>query len=130
MSGAMTVWAILMAVVIFCLEARIGGADTMGGIAVAATILFGAFLGWRRRVAAVLVAPFVSWLWAWFPLWIAAMIHDGFFGGIAIGFFLITIGWFGIGLTEVAVLGIVALAVRAVRGGGDGDVIVFGPQDN
>jgi hypothetical protein len=123
----MTVWAILMAVVIFCLEARVGGADTMGSIGVVATVLFGGLLGWRRRVAAVFVAPFVSWLWAWFPLWIAAMIHDGFFGGVAIGFFLITIGWFGIGLAEVAVLGIVALAVRAIRGGGDGDVVIFGP---
>lgn len=123
----MTAWAILMAVVIFCLEARVGHADTVGGIGLVVSILFGALLGWRRRVAAVFVAPFVSWLWAWFPLWIAAMIHDGFFGGLAIGFFLVTVGWLGIGLLEAAVVGIAAVAVRAIRGGGDDEVVVFGP---
>jgi hypothetical protein len=117
-----------MAVVIFCLEARVGSAHTVGLVGLVVTALFGALLGWRRRVAAVFVAPFVSWLWAWFPLWIAAMIHDGFFGGIAIGFFLVTIGWLGIGLAEVAVLGFFAFIVRALRGGGDSDVIVFGPD--
>lgn len=127
-SGAMTLWAIVMAVVIFCLEARVGAPDTVGGIGFAATVLFGAVLGWRRRVAAVLVAPFVSWLWAWFPLWVAAIVHDGFFGGVAIGFFLVTVGWFGIGLVEVALLGAVALAVRAVRGDGGSDTIIFGPD--
>ena len=126
-SGAMTAWAILMAVVIFCLEARVGRADVMGWIGVGASALFGALLGWRRRVAAVFIAPFVSWLWAWFPLWIAAMLHDGFFGGLAIGFFLVTVGWIGIGLLEAAVVGIVALVVRSLRGGGDGDVVIFGP---
>ena len=126
-SGAMTLWAIVMAVVIFCLEARVGPSDTVGAIGLATSILFGAILGWRRRVAAVFVAPFVSWLWAWFPLWIAAMVHDGFFGGLAIGFFLVTVGWLGIGLLEAAVLGIVAVVVRALRGGGDDDVVIFGP---
>ena len=126
-SGAMTAWAILMAVVIFCLEARVGRADVMGWIGFGASALFGAMLGWRRRVAAVFVAPFVSWLWAWFPLWIAAMIHDGFFGGLAIGFFLVTVGWIGIGLLEAAVVGIVALVVRSLHGRGDDDVVVFGP---
>lgn len=124
----MTVWAILMAVVITCLEARVGSANTMGGLGVAATAAFGAILGWRRRVAAVFVAPFVSWLWAWIPLWAAAMVHDGFFGGLAIGFFLVTIGWIGIGLVEVVLLGAVALVVRGLRGGG-GDVVVYGPGE-
>lgn len=124
----MTAWAILMAVVISCLEARVGRADTVGGLGLVISIGFGALLGWRRRVAAVFVAPFVSWLWAWFPLWIAAMIHDGFFGGLAIGFFLVTVGWIGIGLLEVAVVGIVALVVRALRGRGDDDVVIFGPH--
>lgn len=123
----MTLWAIVMAVVIFCLEARVGRSDTVGAIGLLASIFFGAILGWRRRAAAVFVAPFVSWLWAWFPLWIAAMIHDGFFGGLAIGFFLVTVGWIGIGLTEVAVVGVVAVGVRALRGGGGDDAVVFGP---
>ena len=127
-SGAMTLWALAMAVVIFCLEARVGAADAVGVCGLAVTILFGALLGWRRRVAAVLIAPFVSWLWAWLPLWIAAMIHDGFFGGLAIGFFLITVGWIGIGAIEVAVLGIVAVIVRSLRGTGESDVVVFGPD--
>ncbi len=124
----MTLWAIVMAVVIFCLEARVGAAHTLGRVGLVVTARFGARIGGRRRVAAVFVAPFVSWLWAWFPLWIAAMIHDGFFGGIAIGFFLVTIGWLGIGLAEVAVLGFFAFIVRALRGRGDSDVIVFGPD--
>ena len=124
----MTLWALVMAVVFFCLEARIGHANTVAAIGFFASMLFGAVLGWRRRVAAVFVAPFVSWLWAWFPLWVAAMIHDGFFGGLAIGFFLVTVGWFGIGLIEAAVVGVVALLVRALRGGDDDDVIVFGPE--
>ena len=124
----MTLWALAMAVVIFCLEARVGSPDTLGVVGVGVTVLFGALLGWRRRVAAVFVAPFVSWLWAWFPLWVAAMIHDGFLGGLAIGFFLVTVGWFGIGLLEVAVLGLVALGVRAVRGEGPSDTIIFGPD--
>lgn len=128
MSVAMTLWAIVMAIVIFCLEARVGRADIVGWIGVATSIIFGAILGWRRRVAAVLVAPFVSWLWAWFPLWLAAMIHDGFFGGLAIGFFLVTVGWIGIGLLEAVMVGIVALAVRSLRGGNDGDIVIFGPD--
>lgn len=127
-SVAMTLWAIVMAIVIFCLEARVGRADIVGWIGVATSIIFGAILGWRRRVAAVLVAPFVSWLWAWFPLWLAAMIHDGFFGGLAIGFFLVTVGWIGIGLLEAVMVGIVALAVRSLRGGNDGDIVIFGPD--
>ena len=127
-SLAMTLWAISMAVVIFCLEARVGPASLVGGIGVAVTVFFGAVLGWRRRVAAVLVAPFVSWLWAWFALWIAAMIHDGFFGGLAIGFFLITVGWIGIGLIEAALLGVVALAVRFLRGKRDDNVVIVGPH--
>ena len=127
-SGAMTLWAIVMAIVIFCLEARVGRADIVGWIGVATSIIFGAILGWRHRVAAVLVAPFVSWLWAWLPLWIAAMIHDGFFGGLAIGFFLVTVGWIGVGLLEVVMVGVVALAVRSLRGGSDGDIVIFGPD--
>ncbi len=123
----MTIWAITMAGVLFCLEARVGAPHTVLGVGVGLSIVLGAMLGWRRRVAAVFVAPFVSWLWAWVPLWIAAMIHDGFFGGLAIGFFLVTAGWLGIGLLEVATLGLVALAVRALRGGGE-DSIIFGPE--
>ena len=127
-SGAMTLWAIVMAIVIFCLESRVGRADIVGWIGVATSMIFGAILGWRHRVAAVLVAPFVSWLWAWLPLWIAAMIHDGFFGGLAIGFFLVTVGWIGVGLLEVVMVGVVALAVRSLRGGSDGDIVIFGPD--
>ena len=123
----MTIWAITMAGVLFCLEARVGAPKTVLAVGVGLSVLLGVILGWLRRVAAVFVAPFVSWLWAWVPLWIAAMIHDGFFGGLAIGFFLVTAGWLGIGLLEVAMLGLVALAVRALRGGGE-DTIIFGPE--
>ncbi len=127
-SGAMTVWAILTAAVLFCLEARVGRASVVGGLGVVITVLFGALLGWRRRVPAVFVAPFVSWLWAWLPLWIAAVVEHGVLGGLAIGFFLLTLGWVGIGLIEVVILGVVALLVRSLRGPNEHDIVVFGPD--
>jgi hypothetical protein len=98
---------------------------------VIATVLLGVYLGWRRRGAAVFIAPMVSWLFAWLPLWIAAMIHNGFFKGFFVGLFLITIGWIGIGLLEFFGLGAVTFLVRLLRGPSSSsgpDVKIFGPD--
>jgi hypothetical protein len=101
----MMLWASVMAVVIFVREASNGPHTGDIWVGVIATVLFGVYLGWRRRGAAVFIAPVVSWLFAWLPLWVAAMIHDGFFKGLFVGLFLVTIGWIGIGLVEFFGLG-------------------------
>jgi hypothetical protein len=72
----------------------------------------------------------VSWSVAWIPLWIAAMIRDGFFKGLAVGLFWVTVGWVLIGGLEFATLFIVGSIFRLLRGSSgrrDGDVIVYGP---
>ena len=127
----MILWAIVIAVVLFLAEARIGSRSTETWIGAGVTALFGIYLGWRRRSAAVFVAPMVSWLFAWFPLWIAAMIQDGFIKGLFKGLFLITIGWIAIGGIEFLWLGAVAFFVRILRGSGGRrgpDVVIFGPN--
>jgi hypothetical protein len=127
----MMLWATVMAVVIFLSEANWGSRTSVVWTGVIATVLLGIYLGWRRRGAAVFIAPMVSWLFAWLPLWIAAMIREGFFKGIFVGLFLITIGWIGIGFLEFFGLGIVTFLVRLFRGPsptGGPDVIIFGPD--
>jgi hypothetical protein len=132
-SAAMLVWSIVMTVVLATWEispAQDGRVVLWGLLA---TAVFGLYLGWRRRAAAVFVAPLVSWSFAWLPLWISAMIRHGFIKGIFVGLFLITVGWIVIGTLEFLSLGAVTMLVRAARGRGpqaDGDgVIIFGPND-
>lgn len=132
-SVAMVAWAVVMTVVVAAWEISPSddGRAVLGGVA--ATVLFGVYLGWRRHAAAVFVAPLVSWSFAWLPLWISAMVRHGFLKGIFVGLFLITVGWIVIGTLEFVSLGAVTLMVRRVRGrgphtGGDG-VIIFGPGD-
>jgi hypothetical protein len=130
---SMMLWATAMAAVLFLVESRLANrADTVWA-GIGATALFGVYLGWRRRAAAVFVAPFVSWLFAWFPLWVAAMIHDGALRGLFWGLFLVTVGWILIGFVEFAWLGAVAFFVRSLRGPsgrGDAKVVIFGPDDH
>jgi hypothetical protein len=132
-SAAMVVWSLAMTVVLAAWEISPASEGRAALWGVAATAVFGAYLGWRRRGAAVFVAPLVSWSFAWLPLWIAAMVRHGFFKGLFVGLFLITVGWLVIGTLEFLSLGAVTLLVRAIRGGGpgsgDGDVIIFGPDD-
>ena len=67
---------------------------------------------------------------AWFPLWIAAMMRDGFFKGLAVGLFWVTIGWVLIGGLEFATLFIVGSSSGCCAGSSgprDRDVIVYGP---
>ncbi len=126
----MIIWSIVMAVVIFMVEASHGGHHEALWIGFGATALFGVYLGLRRRVAASFVAPLVSWMVAWFPLWIAAMIRDGFWKGLVVGLFWVTIGWVVIGGLEFVTLFIVGSVLRLFRGSSgsrDRGVIVYGP---
>lgn len=132
-SAAMVLWSLAMVVVLCAWELSPAheGRSYLWGLVV--TVLFGAYLGWRRRGAAVFVAPFVSWAFAWFPLWISAMIRHGFIKGILIGLFLVTVGWVLIGTLEFLGVGAITLLVRGLRGGGpragDREVIIFGPNE-
>jgi hypothetical protein len=131
-TSAMMLWASVMAVVLFLLQAHVSSRSGVLWVGIGATALFGIYLGWRRRTAAVFIAPLVSWLFAWLPLWVASMIHDGVFRGFFWGLFAITIGWIGIGLTEFFWLGAVAFLVRLFRGPPDRsepDVVIFGPDE-
>ena len=120
-----------MAVVLFMLEAGVGSRVSTVWVGVAVTAVLGLYLGWQRRVAAVLVAPLVSWLFAWFPLVVAAMIHDGVGRGLFAGLFLVTIGWIGIALVEMLGLAAVVFVVRLVHAGprrSEPDVVIYGPE--
>ena len=129
----MIVWSLIMAVILVIWEVSPAddGRAVLSGLL--ATVLFGVYLGWRRRGAAVFVAPMVSWGFAWVPLWIAAMIRHGFLKGLFVGLFLVTVGWIVIGTMEFVSLGAVTFLVRSARGGGprtnDDEVIIFGPND-
>lgn len=128
----MVLWASAITVILFMVEARLGSRGGALGVGFGLTAFFGIYLGWRRRSAAVFVAPIVSWLFAWFPLIIAAMVRHGFLRGLFDGLFLVTIGWIAIGFIEFAWLGVVAFFVRMLRGPGRSsgpDVVIFGPDD-
>ncbi len=123
----MVVWAIAMTVILFMGIASPSASVTISGFAV--TALLGVYLGWRRRLGAVLVAPFVSWLFAWFPMEIASMIHFGILKGFLLGLLIITFGWIAIGFVEFAWLAMVALLVRSVRGSPrDEPVVIIDPD--
>src|ERR1035438_1562590 len=129
-TSPMIVWSVLMAVVIFMVEASHGAHHDALWVGFGATVLFGVYLRLRRRVAAAFVAPFVSWMVAWIPLWIAAMVRDGFLKGLVVGLFWVTFGWVLIGALEFATLFIVGSFMRLLRGSSgprDRDVIVYGP---
>ena len=132
-TAPMIIWAIVMAVVIFMVEASHGAHHDALWVGFGATALFALYLGLRRRVAASFIAPLVSWTVAWVPLWIAAMVRDGFLKGLIVGFFWITIGWVLIGGLEFATLFIVGSFMRLLRGSSgprERDVIVYGPGDD
>src|SRR5580693_5614662 len=99
-TATMILWAIVMAVVIFMIEASHGAHHDAFWVGFGATAAFGLYLGLRRRIAAAFVAPMVSWSFAWIPLWIAAMVRDGFWKGLVVGLFWVTIGWIMIGGLE------------------------------
>lgn len=131
-SEATFVWSLVMAVVLVAWEVSpaTDGRDVVAGVLV--TVVFGAYLGWRRRWPYVFVAPMVGAVVAWVPWWIAAIIRHGVVKGIFVGFVLDTVGGVLVGTAEFLCLAGVSMAVRAMRGGrgrGDDRVVVFGPDD-
>ena len=127
-SKPMMLWALAMTVVmVYEVVAPSPRVTTIGFVL---TALLGVWLGWHRRVGAVLAAPLVSWLFAWFPLMIASMVHVGILKGFFTGLLLVTVGWVGIGFVEFVWLGMVTLVVRALRGrGSDPEVVIFDPDE-
>src|SRR5579863_2454182 len=115
-TAPMIIWSIVMTVVIFMVEANHGAHYGALWIGFGATALFGIYLGLRRRVAAAFVAPFVSWMFAWAPLWVAAMVRDGFLEGLAVGLIWVTIGWILIGGLEFVILVALGSFMRLLRG--------------
>jgi hypothetical protein len=122
----------VMALCLFCFEANIDRTGISLDVAFAVTALLGIFLGWQRRGGTVFFAPIVSWFFAWPPLWLAAMIHEGFLKGFFKGLFLITFGWIAIGGAEFIVLLVTSTIVRLLRGkkrDSAAEVVIFGPDD-
>jgi len=131
-SRPVALWAMLMAVALFCFEANIGDRGTSSNAGLLITVLLGIYLGWQRSGGAVFFAPIASWFFAWPALWLATMIHEGFIKGLFKGLFLITIGWFIIGGAQFIVLFTSSSIVRLLRGGRNNsgpDVVIFGPDD-
>jgi hypothetical protein len=131
-SRPVALWAMLMAVALFCFEANIGDRGTSRNAGLLITVLLGFYLGWQRRGGAVFFAPIASWFFAWPPLWLATMIHEGFVKGLFKGLFLITFGWFIIGGAQFIVLFTSSSIVRLLRGGRNNsgpEVVIFGPDD-
>jgi hypothetical protein len=122
-STPVVLWAIAMTVVLFMEIVNPSAFVTVSGFAL--TALLGGFLGWRRRMGTVVVAPFVSWMFAWFPMEIASMIHFGILKGFLLGLLIITFGWIAIGFVELAWLGMVAMLVRSIHGHSPEDRVVI-----
>lgn len=124
-SALTVVWAVAMTVVQVVGIVTPSTGNTVTGFVLCAAL--GAIYGWRRRVGATFFAPLVNWAVAWFPLWVASMVHFGFWKGFFYGLGIITIGWIPIGFLEFAVVGIVAFVFRA-RHTGDASVVIIDPS--
>jgi len=127
-----TLWAMVMAACLFCFEANIGNRGTFVDVALLVTVLLGIYLGWQRRGGTVFFAPIASWFFAWPPLWLATMIHEGFFKGLFKGLFFITFGWIIIGGAEFIVLLTTSSIIRLLRGkrgNEESEIVVFGPDE-
>lgn len=128
-SGPLVLWAIAMAVVLVVGVVAPSTGDVLSGLA--ASALLGAYLGAKRRMGTVLIAPVVSWLFAALPLVVASMVHSGFFKGFFLGVLYVTVGWIGVAFSEILVVGFVALAVRVLSGGRrDRPVVYIAPDDH
>lgn len=126
-STPVVLWAIAMTVVLFMEVVNSSALLTVSGFVITAAL--GALLGWRRRVGTVIAAPFVGWLFAWFPMEIACMIHFGVVKGFLLGLLVITFGGVGIGFVELAWLAMVALVVRSLRHASSDDrVVIIDPE--
>jgi hypothetical protein len=125
-STPVILWAIAMTVVLFVEVVNSSTLVTVSGFVI--TALLGALLGWRRRMGTVIAAPFIGWLFAWFPMEIACMIHFGILKGFLLGLLVITFGWMGIGFVELACLAMAAIVVRSLRGALDDRVVIIDPE--
>jgi hypothetical protein len=129
-TAPLVLWAIAMTVVLFIDVVAPSATDTVVGFGISAVL--GAYLGWQRRMGAAIAAPFVNWLFAWFPMEIACMIHFGILKGFLLGLLVITFGWIGIGFVEFAWISMVATVFRAIHGSsgprGDDDVVIIDPH--
>ena len=128
--GPTILWSLVMAVTLCVWESATQHHGIAVKVGVSASVLYGAFLGWTRRAGAVFFAPILSWLVAWFPLWITAIIRHGFLKGVVIGFVLVTLGWLIIGALEFAVVGFAAVLFRLARGRErDAEIIIIYPTE-
>jgi hypothetical protein len=126
-STPVVLWALAMTVVLFMEVVNPSALVAASGFVV--TALLGALLGWRRRTGTVIAAPFIGWLFAWFPMEIACMIHFGILKGFLLGLLIVTFGWVGIGFVELAWLAMVALVVRSLHGvPSDDRVVIIDPE--
>lgn len=125
-SGLLVTYALLMAVIFAWAILGANGPATLAGFIVSAVT--GLFLGWRRRAAAVVVAPAISWFFGALPILVASMIHGGVVSGFFHGLFLDTVGWLAIAFAEFVTLGFFAFLGRVLRGRPrEGDVIITPP---
>lgn len=125
----MVLWALAMTVVLFIGVVAPSATDTVVGFGL--TALLGAYFGWRRRMGAVFAAPLVNWLFAWFPMEIACMIHFGILKGFFLGLLVITVGWIAIGFVEFVWMWMVAALFRSLHrpsGRDDDSVIIIDPD--
>jgi hypothetical protein len=128
-SAPMVLWALAMTVVLFIGVVAPSATDTVVGFGL--TALLGAYFGWRRRMGAVIAAPLVNWLFAWFPMEIACMIHFGILKGFFLGLLVITVGWIAIGFVEFVWMWMVAALFRSLHrpsGRDDDSVIIIDPD--
>lgn len=129
----MVVWSLLMAAdffMIIVLGHKLGTQNVFGLIGIALCILFGFFLGWQRRSAALFAAPMVSWFFGWFPILVASMIYWGVIKGFLLGMLIDTFGWFVVGSVQILLLGIGAIVGRIIHGGAPTvEVTIKGPND-
>jgi hypothetical protein len=119
-----------MTVILFIDVVAPSATDTIVGFGI--TAVLGFYLGWQGRTGTIIAAPFVSWLFAWFPMEIACMIHFGILKGFLLGLLIITFGWMGIGFVEFAWISMVAVVARSIHGSSEhhdeDDVVIIDPD--
>lgn len=113
---ATALWSTCMAICLFGVAAyTFHGAHRFELLGVVATVAYAAYLGWRRRMGVAFVAPFVSWMFAWLPVWLGAVVRRGFWG-IIDGFLYITIGWIFVAALEFLAIVAVGTPFRLLSG--------------
>jgi hypothetical protein len=117
-----------MALALFAYSAR-WHVEAFAVVATIATVSLAAVLGWQRRLGTAIVAPFLSWIFAWFPMMVGSVLYRGFFKGVLVGTVSITIGWLVIGMCEFLSLLAVGLPFRLLSGlRSETEVIIETPE--